>query len=113
MLSFSPLALPPLHPFWTAKEEPYPSTSLPATLALKQPLHITTRLGGHTFLLSSGQMCHYPVRASESKYGKFVSVSPPRSNQPFVFCSYSALDEVDVAVEVGGKRGVLYCAMLC
>ena len=30
------------------------------------------RKGGHTFLLSSGQMCHYPVRAAESKYGKFA-----------------------------------------
>lgn len=71
-LSFAPLALPESHPFWTAKEEPYPTSSLPAIRALAQPKHIMSSLGSHTFLLSSGQMCHYPVRASESKYGKFA-----------------------------------------
>ena len=72
MLSFAPLAVPERHPFWTSKEEPYPSSSIPKVVALKQPLHIMVREGGHTFMLSSGQMCHYPVRASESKYGKFA-----------------------------------------
>ncbi|MCJ1403175.1 hypothetical protein MMC11_006398 [Xylographa trunciseda] len=72
MLSFAPLACAASHPFWTAKEEPYPSASIPATVALKHPKHIVVHKGGHTFLLSSGQMCHYPVRASESKYGKFA-----------------------------------------
>ena len=28
--------------------------------------------GGHTFILSSGQSCHFPTRATESKYGKFA-----------------------------------------
>lgn len=72
MLSFAPLACSADHPFWKAEEEPYPTSSLPAIVALKQPKHIMVRKGGHTFLLSSGQMCHYPVRASESKYGKFA-----------------------------------------
>ena len=72
MLSFAALAVSDEHPFWTAKEEPYPATKLPTIKALKQPLHIMVRKGGHTFLLSSGQMCHYPVRAAESKYGKFA-----------------------------------------
>ncbi|MCJ1306860.1 hypothetical protein MMC25_000504 [Agyrium rufum] len=72
MLSFAALAVPDSHPFWTSKEEPYPSSSIPPVKALAHPKHIMVRKGGHTFLLSSGQMCHYPVRASESKYGKFA-----------------------------------------
>ena len=30
------------------------------------------RSAGHTFLLSSGQECHYPMKASQAKYGKFA-----------------------------------------
>jgi len=71
-LSFAPLALPETHPFWTAKEEPFPTNAIPSVKALTQPKHIMSNRGDHTFLLSSGQMCHYPVRASESKYGKFA-----------------------------------------
>ena len=72
MLSFVALACPDSHPFWQAAEEPYPSSSIPQVVALKQPKHIMVRKGGHTFLLSSGQQCHYPMRAAESKYGKFA-----------------------------------------
>jgi hypothetical protein len=72
MLSFAALALPESHPFWQSQEEPYPSPSIAPVLALEHPLHIMVNRGGHTFLLSSGQMCHYPMRASESKYGKFA-----------------------------------------
>lgn len=72
MLGFVPLALPECHAFWQAKEEPFPVASVPPIVALKHPLHIMVNKGGHTFLLSSGQACHYPVRASESKYGKFA-----------------------------------------
>jgi hypothetical protein len=54
-LAFSPLALPESHPFWTAKEEPYPSVVLPEIQAIEIPKHIMVRRGGHTFLLSSGQ----------------------------------------------------------
>lgn len=72
MLSFVALACPESHPFWQAKEEPYPSSSIPQTVPLHQPKHIMVRKGGHTFLLSSGQQCHYPMRAAESKYGKFA-----------------------------------------
>jgi hypothetical protein len=72
MLGFAALALPESHAFWQCAEEPYPSTSIPQVLALRQPKHIMVRKGGHTFLLSSGQMCHYPMRAAESKYGKFA-----------------------------------------
>jgi hypothetical protein len=72
MLGFAALALPESHVFWQCAEAPYPSASIPRVLALKQPKHIMMKKGGHTFLLSSGQMCHYPMRAAESKYGKFA-----------------------------------------
>ncbi|KAF3308892.1 hypothetical protein TWF173_000627 [Orbilia oligospora] len=72
MLSFAPLAVPADHPFWTSPEEPFPSALIPQTVALKHPGHIITRLGGHTFLLSSKQQCHYPLRAADAKYGKFA-----------------------------------------
>ncbi|KAJ5739450.1 hypothetical protein N7533_012234 [Penicillium manginii] len=70
-LSFIPLALPETHPFWTSEEEPYPS-SLLEVVALKYPKHISIRRGGHSFILSSGQACHYPMRATQAKYGKFA-----------------------------------------
>ncbi|KAK6527444.1 hypothetical protein TWF694_004433 [Orbilia ellipsospora] len=72
MLSFAPLALPSDHPFWACKEEALPTTSIPQTISVRHPGHIVTRLGGHTFLLSSKQRCHYPLRAAEAKYGKFA-----------------------------------------
>ncbi|MCJ1439834.1 MAG: hypothetical protein MMC23_000315 [Stictis urceolatum] len=72
MLSFAALACPADHPFWAAREEPLPVASIPKIKPLNQPGHIMCRSGGHTFLLSSGQMCHYPVRAGASKYGKFA-----------------------------------------
>jgi hypothetical protein len=70
--AFIPLALPPSHPFWAAEELPYPSSSLPPTVSLHHPGHIITRLGGHTFLLSSKQACHYALRHGAEKYGKFA-----------------------------------------
>ncbi|KAK1138751.1 hypothetical protein N8T08_002016 [Aspergillus melleus] len=71
-LSFVPLVLPESHPFWTAQEEPYPSASLPTVAALEYPKHIVVHRGGHSFLLSSGQACHYPLKATQAKYGKFA-----------------------------------------
>lgn len=71
-LSFIPLVLPESHPFWMAEEEPYPSASLSKVVALQYPKHITIRQGGHSFLLSSGQACHYPLKATQAKYGKFA-----------------------------------------
>ncbi|KAL9621076.1 MAG: hypothetical protein Q9160_004461 [Pyrenula sp. 1 TL-2023] len=71
-LAFTPLAIPETHPFWTSKEEPYPSAKVPEIAPLHHPKHITVRRGGHSFLLSSGQACHYPLRATQAKYGKFA-----------------------------------------
>ncbi|KAG5639285.1 hypothetical protein H0H81_004946 [Sphagnurus paluster] len=70
--SFVALAVPATHPFWAAKEAPYPHELLETTKALSHPLHIMSNLGGHTFLLSSGQQCSYPVKQSAAKYGKLA-----------------------------------------
>ncbi|RDB22819.1 hypothetical protein Hypma_010091 [Hypsizygus marmoreus] len=70
--SFVSLALPETHPFWAATEEPYPQELRETTKALNYPLHIITNVGGHTYLLSSGQQCSYPVKQSAAKYGKLA-----------------------------------------
>lgn len=72
MLAFAPLALPESHPFWSSKEEPYPDFGPHVIKALPHPKHIVISSGGHTFLLSSGQACHYPLKATHSKYGRFA-----------------------------------------
>ncbi|KAI0265839.1 hypothetical protein BC834DRAFT_824517 [Gloeopeniophorella convolvens] len=70
--SFLVLALPETHPFWSAVEEPYPLDGLSKNpVVLSHPLHISVRTGGHTYVLSSGQQCSYPVKQSAAKYGKF------------------------------------------
>lgn len=76
MLAFACLAVPATHPFWASEEQPHPFAQspslLPAVKALKHPLHIMVHKGGHTFLLSSGQKCHYPLKATQAKYGHFA-----------------------------------------
>lgn len=76
MLAFAALAVPESHPFWSSTEEPHPFTNvsnpLPPIKALKHPKHIMVHKGGHTFLLSSGQKCHYPLKATQAKYGHFA-----------------------------------------
>jgi hypothetical protein len=71
-LAFICLAVPQNHPFWTSKEEPYPSHLLPKVKALKHPGHIISYLGGHKFILSSGQACSYPMKGTHAKYGSFA-----------------------------------------
>lgn len=39
---------------------------------LYKPLHIAVNRGGHTYILSSGQQCSYPVKNSAAKYGKYA-----------------------------------------
>ncbi|KZV79094.1 hypothetical protein EXIGLDRAFT_689159 [Exidia glandulosa HHB12029] len=90
--AFLPLALPADHPFWTSAEEGIPA-ALPETVALPHPLHIITRAGGHTFLLSSGQMCAYPLRHSAAKYGKLAY------SAPFGFCMPVGIGGIE---ELGG-----------
>ncbi|KAJ3736637.1 hypothetical protein DFJ43DRAFT_512928 [Lentinula guzmanii] len=70
--AFICLALPETSMFWSAEEEEYPISLRNTTKVLKHALQITTNLGGHTYLLSSGQQCSYPVKQSAAKYGKFA-----------------------------------------
>ncbi|KAF9820413.1 hypothetical protein IEO21_01422 [Rhodonia placenta] len=70
--SFIALSLPISHPFWASTEEPYPVSLTNTTKPLYKPLHIATNLGGHHYILSSGQQCSYPVKQSAAKYGKFA-----------------------------------------
>jgi hypothetical protein len=72
MLAFAPLAKPASHPFWSSKEEPHPFADQRIAKALPHPRHIVVRSGGHSFLLSSGQSCHYPLKNTQAKYGKFA-----------------------------------------
>ncbi|KAF2192316.1 hypothetical protein K469DRAFT_735378 [Zopfia rhizophila CBS 207.26] len=72
MLAFAPLALPESHPFWSSKEELHPFADQRVVKPLPHPRHIVIRSGGHSFLLSSGQECHYPLKATQAKYGKFA-----------------------------------------
>lgn len=114
MLSFAALAQPEDHPFWTAKEEPHPFTApsspLPMVKALKQPLHIMVHKGGHTFLLSSGQKCHYPLKATQAKYGHFAYSSAFGYSVPTggytleQFCPESALALSDDGGEIWKMR---------
>ncbi|KAH9942273.1 uncharacterized protein BXZ73DRAFT_74558 [Epithele typhae] len=70
--AFVTLSLPESHPFWASAEEPYPDSLKNSVASLYKPLHIATNLGGHTYILSSGQQCSYPVKQSAAKYGKFA-----------------------------------------
>ncbi|KAF2270888.1 hypothetical protein CC78DRAFT_5389 [Lojkania enalia] len=72
MLAFAPLAMPESHPFWNSPEDPHPFAGQRIVKPLPHPRHIVVQSGGHTFLLSSGQSCHYPLKATQAKYGKFA-----------------------------------------
>ncbi|KAI9738291.1 MAG: hypothetical protein M1834_008789 [Cirrosporium novae-zelandiae] len=71
-ISLLTLALPTTHPFWSAKEAPWPTSHVHTTVPLDPPKHIISHLGNHTFLLSSGQSSHYDLKAGAAKYGKFA-----------------------------------------
>ncbi|KAF2754419.1 hypothetical protein EJ05DRAFT_479408 [Pseudovirgaria hyperparasitica] len=72
MLAFAALACPATHPFWSSPEEPHPCASTRILRPLPHPRHICVRSAGHTYLLSSGQTCHYALKAPQAKYGKFA-----------------------------------------
>jgi hypothetical protein len=69
------MALPEEHPFWTCEELPHPVIAGPGEVkvrAVEAPLQITCSSEHHTFMLSSGQFCPWPIKATEAKYGKFA-----------------------------------------
>jgi hypothetical protein len=72
MKSFLALGLPPSHPFWTAQEKPLPSSKSDPVVTVKPPLHILCNQPNHHFLLSTGQFCPWPLKATEAKYGKYA-----------------------------------------
>ncbi|KAF2994391.1 hypothetical protein E8E13_002583 [Curvularia kusanoi] len=68
--SFLALGLTEEHPFWKAKEKPCPTAVL--AKGVDPPRHIICNSGNHHYLLSSGQFCPWPLKATEAKYGKFA-----------------------------------------
>ncbi|WVW81841.1 hypothetical protein I302_103839 [Kwoniella bestiolae CBS 10118] len=71
--SFFILALPASHPFWSAKEGPYPAELLekPWT-AVKPWMQVFTHSAGHTYLLNGGTNVGFPLRHTAEKYNKFA-----------------------------------------
>lgn len=67
--SFLGLGLPNDHAFWTAEEKPLPRDDTLA-IRIEPPMHIVCNTGNHQYLLSSGQFCPWPLKATEAKYGK-------------------------------------------
>lgn len=70
--SFVALGLPSSHEFWKSEEKPLPVTPTDLSAVVKPPLQIVCNTGNHHFLLSSGQFCPWPLKATEAKYGKFA-----------------------------------------
>lgn len=69
--SFLALGLPSTHTFWTCEERqlPIPTECIARN---RPPLHILCNQPNHHFLLSSGQFCPWPLKATEAKYGKYA-----------------------------------------
>ena len=72
MKSFVAIALPDDHDFWTAKEQQLPADAIPLSRVVRVPMQIVCHTGSHHFMLSSGQFCPWPLKATEAKYGKFA-----------------------------------------
>jgi hypothetical protein len=72
MKSFLALGLSESHPFWTVKEKPLPRSNAQSVLSVHPPMHVICDTGNHHFLLSMGQYCPWPLKATEAKYGKFA-----------------------------------------
>jgi hypothetical protein len=76
--SFCAVALPADHPFWTCEELPHPldlegtNSGQPSVKLLNVPKQILCDTKKHHFLLSSGQYCGWPLKATEAKYSKFA-----------------------------------------
>ncbi|KAI5803628.1 hypothetical protein DFH27DRAFT_556461 [Peziza echinospora] len=71
--AFLVLGMPATAPFWAAAEKPFPAFGAIGgrVRRIAHPLHISVHAPRHTYLLSTGQACHYPLKATQAKYGKF------------------------------------------
>lgn len=72
MKSFVVLGLSSKHPFWAVDEKVLPKEKLQLSTIVKPPMQIVCHTPNHHFLLSSGQFCPWPLKATEAKYGKFA-----------------------------------------
>jgi hypothetical protein len=70
--SFLALAAAESHPFWKAEEKPLPKSDTPSIVPNGPPMHIICHTENHHFLLSMGQYCPWPLKATEAKYGKYA-----------------------------------------
>lgn len=69
--SFLALGLPREHAFWTCEEKALP-VSTETVVRIRPPIHILCNQPNHHFLLSNGQFCPWPLKATEAKYGKYA-----------------------------------------
>lgn len=72
MKSFLALGLHKEYPFWTTEEKPLPRCNEKPVVPVGPPMHILCNTENHHFLLSAGQFCPWPLKATEAKYGKFA-----------------------------------------
>ncbi|KAK7186477.1 hypothetical protein DPSP01_002095 [Paraphaeosphaeria sporulosa] len=72
MKSFVVLGLGEDHRFWRTEEKPLPPADEDIALNITPAMQIVCRSENHHFLLSSGQFCPWPLKATEAKYGKFA-----------------------------------------
>ncbi|OAA72355.1 hypothetical protein ISF_01428 [Cordyceps fumosorosea ARSEF 2679] len=69
------IGLADTHPFWAAPELPHPLQHGGAGIVVVKPARqivCNHTSGGHHFLLSSGQFCVWPMKATKAKYAKFA-----------------------------------------
>lgn len=71
MKSFLALGLTSSHPFWTAELRPLPEP-VNSVQPNPAPMHIMCNQPNHHYLLSMGQFCPWPLKATQAKYGKFA-----------------------------------------
>lgn len=70
--SFLALGTSDDHPFWTAQEKQLPTSNTLSVVPIGPPMHIICNTGKHHFLISMGQYCPWPLKATEAKYGKYA-----------------------------------------
>ncbi|WVF65940.1 hypothetical protein IAT40_000678 [Kwoniella sp. CBS 6097] len=108
--SFIVLALPESHPFWAAKEEPYPAELLEKpSYAVKPWMQTFSHAAGHTFLLNGGTNVGFPLRHTAEKYNKFAYSSAFGFSVPTgtLFYQQHAPDSALALSDDGGRRWVV------